>query len=169
MNKLRRVVGNTLISLFGQFVTWTSTLLLTIAYVRFLGDVKFGELYFAITFVSLLGTPIEFGFNQQLTRDVAEDPEKAHAYLWNTLLIKVTLWVFMYAIILFLSLMLGYSPEQRGIVAICGLTLLSGSIGNIFASLHYAFERTLYPAVGMILEKGLSAIVGFTLLKYGAT
>ena len=169
MNKLRRIVSNTLISLFGQFVTWTSTLILTIAYGRFLGDVKFGELYFAITFVSLLGTPIEFGFNQQLTRDVAEDPEKAHAYLWNTLLIKVTLWVFMYAIILFLSLMLGYSPEQRGIVAICGLTLLSGSIGNIFASLHYAFERTLYPAVGMILEKGLSAIVGFLLLKYGAT
>lgn len=169
MNKLRRVVGNTLISLFGQFVTWTSTLLLTIAYGRFLGDVKFGELYFAITFVSLLGIPIEVGFNQQLTRDVAEDPEKAHVYLWNTLLIKLILWVFLYAIILFLSWMLGYSPEQRGIVAICGFTLFSGSIVNVFAALHYAFERTLYPAVGMILEKGLSAIVGFILLKYGAT
>ncbi|MGH2496068.1 MAG: flippase [Ktedonobacteraceae bacterium] len=169
MNKLRRIVGNTLISLFGQFVTWTSTLILTIAYGRFLGDVKLGELYLAITFVSLLGTPIEFGFNQQLTRDVAEDPEKAHEYLWNTLLIKVTLWVFMYSIILFLSWILGYSPEERAIVAICSFILLSGSIGNIFASLHYAFEQTLYPAVGMILEKGLSAIVGFTLLRYGAT
>ncbi len=169
MNKLRRVVGNTLISLFGQFVTWTSTLLLTIAYGRFLGDVKFGELYFAITFVSLLGTPIEVGFNQQLTRDVAEDPEKAHVYLWNTLLIKLILWVFLYAIILLLSWMLGYDPEQRGIVAICGFTFLCGSIVNVFAALHYAFERTLYPAVGMILEKGLSAIVGFILLRYGAT
>src|SRR5205807_1120855 len=165
MNKLRRVVGNTLISLVGQFVTWTSTLLLTIAYGRFLGDVKFGELYFAITFVSLLGIPIEVGFNQQLTRDVAEDPEKAHAYLWNTLLIKVSLWVFLYAIILLLSWVLGYGPEQRSIVAICGFTLLSGSIVNVFAALHYAFERTLYPAAGMILEKGLSAIVGVLLLR----
>ena len=169
MNKLRKVVGNTLISVFGQFVTWTSTLLLTIAYGRFLGDVKFGELYFAITFVSLLGIPMEFGFNQQITRDVAEDPEKAHAYLWNTLLIKFILWVFLYAIILYLSWMLGYSPEQRDIVAICGFTLLCGSMVNVFAALHYAFERTLYPAVGMILEKGLSAIVGFILLKNGAT
>ncbi len=165
---VKRIVNNTAISIFGQFVTWTSTLLLTIAYGRFLGDVKFGELYFAMTFVSLLGIPIEIGFNQQLTRDVAEDPEKAHAYLWNTLLIKLILWVFLYAIILFLSWMLGYSPEQRGIVAICSFTLLSGSIVNVFAALHYAFERTLYPAVGMILEKGLSAIVGFILLKYGA-
>lgn len=169
MNKLRRVVGNTLISLGGQLVTWISTLLLTIAYGRFLDDIKFGELYFAITFVSLLGIPIEVGFNQQLTRDVAEHPEKAHAYLWGTLLIKIILWVFLYTIILLLSWLLGYSPEQRGIVAICSFTLLSGSIVNVFAALHYAFERALYPAVGMILEKGLSAIVGFLLLKYGAT
>lgn len=169
MNKLRSVVGNTLISLFGQLVTWTSTLLLTIAYGRFLGDVKFGELYFAITFVALLGTPIEVGFNQQVTRDVAEDPERAPAYLWNTLLIKLVMWLFLYAIIFLMAWMLGYSPEQRSIIAICSFTLLCGSIVNVFAALHYAFERTLYPAVGMILEKAISAMVGFILLKYGAS
>ena len=81
MSKLRRVVNNTIISLLGQIVTWSSTLLLTSAYGRFLGDVRFGELYFATTFVTLIGFPVELGFNQQLTRDVAEDPEKAHAYL----------------------------------------------------------------------------------------
>ena len=144
-------------------------MLLTIAYGRFLGDVKYGELFFAITFVSLIGFPIELGFNQQLTRDVAEKPEKAQAYLWNTLLIKVMLWMLLYGLILLLAWALGYSQEQRTIVAICGITLLSGSIVNIFAALHYAFERTLFPAVGMILEKGLSACVGFILLKNGAT
>jgi O-antigen/teichoic acid export membrane protein len=169
MSGLRRIVNNTLISLFGQMVTWTSTLLLTIAYGRFLGDVKFGELYFAIAFVALVGFPIELGFNQQVTREVAEDPEKAQAYLWNTLLIKVTLWVPLYSIILFAARVLGYSQEQRSIVAICGITLLTASIVNSFAALHYAFERTLFPAVGMMLEKGLSACVGFILLKYGAT
>src|SRR5438128_4771070 len=101
MHRLRKVVGNTVISLLGQGVTWSSTLLLTIAYGRFLGDVKFGELYFAISFVALVGFPIELGFNQQIIRDVAQDPEKASAYLWNALLIKVTLWVLLYAAILF--------------------------------------------------------------------
>jgi O-antigen/teichoic acid export membrane protein len=166
MSGLRRIVNNTLISLFGQMVTWTSTLLLTIAYGRFLGDVKFGELYFAIAFVALVGFPIELGFNQQVTREVAEDPEKAQAYLWNTLLIKVTLWVPLYSIILFAARVLGYSQEQRSIVAICGITLLSASIVNSFAALHYAFERTLFPAVGMMLEKGLSACVGRWLLCF---
>src|SRR5215469_11051192 len=112
MSGLRKIVGNTLISLFGQFVTWTSTLGLTIAYGRFLGDFKFGELYFAITFVSLIGFPVEFGFNQQLTRDVAEKPEKAQSYLWNTLLIKTALWSVSYGVILLLVWALGYSPEQ---------------------------------------------------------
>src|SRR5579883_2257566 len=102
MSGLRRIVNNTLISLVGQLVTWTSTLGLTIAYGRFLGDFQFGELYFAITFVSLIGFPVEFGFNQQLTRDVAEKPEKAEDYLWNTLLLKSILWVLVFGIILFL-------------------------------------------------------------------
>src|SRR5437588_3386152 len=169
MSTLRRIVNNALISLMGQAVTWSSTLLLTIAYGRFLGDVKFGELYFAMTFVALIGFPIEFGFNQQITRDVAQDPEKASTYLWNALLIKVTLWVLLYAAILFAAWALGYNQEQRSLVAICGITLVSASIVNVFAALHYAFERTLFPAVGLMLEKGLAACIGFILLKNGAT
>jgi O-antigen/teichoic acid export membrane protein len=136
MSRLRRIVNNTLISLLGQIVTWTSTLILIIAYGRFLGDVKFGELFLAITFVSLLGIPVEYGFNQQLTRDVAENPEKAQAYLWNALLIKVTMWVPLYSIALLLAWKLGYDQEQRNLVAICGITLMIGSIVSTFAALH---------------------------------
>ena len=62
MQELRKIINNTLISLFGQLVTWTSTLGLTIAYGRFLGDVKFGELYFATMFVALLNPDINLQF-----------------------------------------------------------------------------------------------------------
>src|SRR5947209_4089805 len=107
MNNIRRLINNTLISLCGQFITWTSTLLLTIAYGRFLGDVKFGELYFATTFVALVGFPLDLAFNQQLTRDVAKKPEQVQAYLWNTLLLKMLLWVVLYSIMLLLAWVLG--------------------------------------------------------------
>lgn len=165
MNRLRRVVNNTLISLLGQAITWSSTLLLTVAYGRFLGDVKFGELYFAITFVGLIGFPIEFGFNQQITRDVAQDTGKALHYLSSTLLLKALIWCTFYGCMLLLVWHLDYTPEVRMLVAICGLTLLSGAVTNTFISLHYAFERVIYPVIGTILEKGLGAIVGFILLK----
>src|SRR5260370_8031600 len=168
MNKLRRVVNNTIISLAGQAVTWTSTLLLTIAYGRFLSDIKFGELYFAITFVMLIGFPLEFGFNQQITRGVAHKPDRALRYLSNTLFIKLLLWHVLYTLILLAAWLLGYNREVLTLVAICGVTLLSGSITNTFIASHYAFERVTYPVVGTILEKGLSALFGFILLKYGA-
>ncbi|MBO0777494.1 MAG: polysaccharide biosynthesis C-terminal domain-containing protein [Ktedonobacteraceae bacterium] len=167
MNRLRRVVNNTVISLIGQAVTWTSTFILTLAYGRFLGDVKFGELYFAITFVTLIGFPLEFGFNQQLTRDVAQVPEKAMRYLSTTLLLKFMLWPVLYGTILAICYLLNYSPETRLLVAISGITLLSGSIANTFGALHNAFERVVYPVVGTVLEKGSSALLGWLLLRQG--
>jgi O-antigen/teichoic acid export membrane protein len=167
MAKLRRVIGNTFISLLGQAITWSSTLLLISAYGRFLGDAKFGELYFATTFVLLIGFPVESGFNQQLTRDIAQEPEKALQYLSNTLLIKAVLWSVLYLAILLLCRCLGYTVEVQTLVAICGITLLSTSIANTFGSLHNAFERVVYPVVGTILEKGLSAIIGMVLLRLG--
>jgi O-antigen/teichoic acid export membrane protein len=169
MNRLRKVIGNTVISLLGQAVTWTSTMILTIAYGRFLGDVKLGELFFAITFVALIGFPIDAGFNQQLTRDVAQDSSKALRYLTNILFFKLVLWIVLYGCILLLCWRLGYSPEVRTLVVICGITLLCTSLANLMSALHYAFERVVFPVIGTILEKGLSALIGGILLYNGAS
>jgi O-antigen/teichoic acid export membrane protein len=169
MNRLRRVIGNTVISLLGQGVTWTSTLVLTVAYGRFLGDVKLGELFFAMTFVALIGFPIDAGFNQQLTRDVAQDQSKALRYLTNILFFKLILWLFLYGCILLLCWRLGYPREVRTLIIICGITLLCTSLSTLMSGLHYAFERVVFPVVGNILEKGLSALVGCILLAHGAS
>jgi O-antigen/teichoic acid export membrane protein len=162
------MAGNVFISILGQVITWTSTLILMICYGRFLGDVKFGELYTATTFVLLVGFPIDVGFTQQVIRDVAKAPDKALQYLSNTILIKLALWPVIFGLILLLSWMLGYDTEVRILIAICGLTLLSSVIGGTFASLHYAFERAVFPVIGSIIEKGLSALIGWFLLKQGA-
>ncbi|GHO98017.1 polysaccharide biosynthesis protein [Reticulibacter mediterranei] len=168
MKVLRRMIGNSVISMVGQIITWVSTLTLMICYGRFLGDVKFGELYTALTFALLIGFPIDAGFTQQVIRAVAQDPLQARRYLSNTLLIKLLCWPIVYALILLLSWLLGYSVEVRILMAICGLSLLSSAVGNTFSSLHYAFERTIFPVVGSILEKGISAAIGWYVLKQGA-
>jgi O-antigen/teichoic acid export membrane protein len=151
MSGLRRILNNTLISLLGQLATWSSTLILT------------------ITFVALIGVPIEDGFNQQLIRNIADDSEKALSYLWNTLLLKTMLWIPLYALILVIMWALHYSLEQQQLTAICGIDLLIGSIVTTFAAIHYAYEQTLFPSVGMILEKALATAVGFVVLKNGAS
>jgi O-antigen/teichoic acid export membrane protein len=166
---LRRIVNNTVISLGAQMVTWTSTLLLTAAYGRFLGDAAFGQLYFALTFVLLIGFPIECGFNQQLTRDLAQDPPKARRYVASAVLIKASCWAILYVALQLLTRLLGYTEQVRTLVSICGVTLLSTSLASTLAAAHIAFERSSIPAVGSVLEKGSAAIVGIALLKRGAT
>lgn len=168
MSSLRRIIGNTVISLAGQAVTWTSTLLLTMAYGRYLGAVKFGELYFALTFILLIGIPLEYSFNTQITRDVAQESDKASRYFWNVLLMKGVLWIVSYSVALVACKMLGYSGEEQALVAICGLTLLTDTVDNTARSLHYAFERVSIPVVSSILEKGLGAAFGVLLLSHGA-
>ena len=168
MNKLRGVVNNTIISLAGQGVTWISTLMLTIAYGHFLGEVKFGELYFATSYILLIASPLEFSFNQQIIRDVSQEPEKALSYFSNTLVLKLLLWLVLYILALTAVHFLGYTPEEQLLVAICGLTLLSTAISSIVRSLHYSFEHVLHPVIATIIEKGISALIGFVLLRYGA-
>ncbi|MBV9690286.1 MAG: flippase [Ktedonobacteraceae bacterium] len=165
---VRQVVSNTLTSLVGQVVTSAATLLLTLVYGYFLGDVKFGELYTATTLVLLIGIPIERGFNQQITREVAQRPGEVLLYLSNTLVIKGTMWIVLYAGILLCSWLLGSSGEGHVLVAICGCTLLSTAITNTFAALHYASGQVIFSVTGTVLEKGLSALLGFLLLRSGA-
>jgi O-antigen/teichoic acid export membrane protein len=168
MNKLRRIINNALISFLGQAVTWTSTLLLTIAYGHFLGAFKFGELYLTITFISLMGIPLDAGFSNQIIRSVAQEPEKSLRYFSSILLIKLGLWPILYVLALLVSWLLGYSTEVRVLVGIYGFFLLSNGLASTFASLHYALERTAFPVLGIVLEKGLSALFGILLLKSGA-
>ena len=166
--RLRRVINNTIISFLGQAVIWASTLVLTFAYGHFLGAFKFGELYFAIAFVTLVGAPVNSGFGSQAIRDVAQKPDKAVTYFSSLLLIRLGAWLILYGIVLFASWLLGYSPEVRVLTAICGFDLLCNALASTFASLHYAFERTIFPVAGNILEKGLVALISILLLKAGA-
>jgi len=168
MNRLRRIINNTIFAFIGQAVNWSSTLLLTVAYGHYLGAFKFGELYFAIAFVSIIGASVNSGFDRQTIRDVAQKPDKAAAYFSNMLLMRLATWFIVYALVLLASWLLGYSPEVRVLVAICGFDLLWNALASTFASQHYALEHAIFPIVGNILEKGLSALIGILLLSAGA-
>lgn len=166
---LRRLLNNAAISLVGQAVTWISTLVLTLAYGRYLTDVKFGEFYFALTFISLLGIPIASGsgYNVQISRYIAERPDNGAQFLTNMVAIKLIWWVLIYAIALLVSSLFGFGAETSALVAICGLTLLSGSVSTSLSAIQYSYERALFPVVGSVLEKILGAIIGVVVLTHG--
>jgi O-antigen/teichoic acid export membrane protein/acetyltransferase-like isoleucine patch superfamily enzyme len=167
VNNLRKVLGNTGVSFFGQMITWIATLTLTAAYGRFLGDERFGELFFAISFVALVGFPIEFGFNQQIVRDVAQDPTKALRYPANVLLLKLAMWATLFAAILGVINVLGFAREERLLVILCGCVLLISATGSTFGSIHTASQRQVFPAIALVIEKGLGAIIAILWMRAG--
>jgi O-antigen/teichoic acid export membrane protein/acetyltransferase-like isoleucine patch superfamily enzyme len=167
VNSLRKVLSNTGVSFIGQIVTWVSTLALTAAYGRFLGDEKFGELFFAISFIALVGFPIEFGFNQQIVRDVAQDLKKALRYPANVLLLKLALWATLFGAVLGISNALGFAREERILVALIGCVLLISATGSTFGSIHTATQRQVFPAIGLVIDKGLGAIIAILWMRNG--
>lgn len=166
---LRRLLGNVAISLAGQVITWTSTLLLTLAYGYFLGAAKYGELYFALTFVMLFALPAgtSSGYDVQLTRGISEDPRADARYCANVLVIKTFSWIVTYVLALLVSFTFGFSTETRVLVGICGLIQLTGTITTTLGAIHYVNEHALYPAVGSIIEKGTSTVLGVIVLFAG--
>ncbi len=164
--RLRIVVNNTLISFGGQAITWISTLLLTMVYGRFLGANGFGELYLAVTLTGLVGFPLEFSFNQQLVREVAQYPHRASRYVSNALLLKVVLWALLSIALLVLVTLLHYSLVEQIVVGLSGLTLLITSIGSVFSAMHTAVYRNFVPVIGSVIEKILDTIVAYLLLRF---
>ncbi len=165
---LRHAAKNIGMLLSGQAVTWICTLLLTAAYARFLGASDFGELYLATTFTSLVGFPIEYSFNQQIVRDVARAPEAAHRYLTTGIALKGALWITLYALALLLSVLLGYSSEERWLIAICGIMLVSTAISTTLISIQTAYMQVGLAKFGTVIEKLFDAVVAILLLRVGA-
>lgn len=165
---LGRATSNTIMLLGGQIVTWASTLILAAAYGRFLGAQGFGELYLATTFTALVGFPIEYSFNQQIVRDVAQKPHAAHRYLTMALALKGVLWAALYAFAILLTFVLGYSSEQRWLIAVCGLMLVSTAISSTLISIQTAYMQIGLAKFGVVMEKGIDCILAVLLLRTGS-
>ncbi|HZC07577.1 MAG TPA: flippase, partial [Ktedonobacterales bacterium] len=168
MNRFKGITSNIVISMAGQLVTWASTLILAAAYGRFLGSTGFGELYLATTFTALIGFPIEFSFNQQIIRDVAREPHTAHRYITMGLTLKSVLWVVLFIVALALSVLLGYSPEVRLLIAITGLMLASTAVSSTLVSIQTAYMQPGLAKFGTVIEKVIDAVVAIILLRAGA-
>jgi O-antigen/teichoic acid export membrane protein len=168
MKTAERAVGNMAIMMVSQVITWTATILLVGLLGRQLGDAGFGDLYLATAFALIFSVLVDFGLDQQLVRAVARDRSLAGSYLVHSAAIKIALAVVAYGMILGITLILGYSPEQRATIAVYCLVLFFSGVSNTFSAVFQASERLLHPAIGNVLEKVLITVLGALLLSRGA-
>ncbi len=167
MSTLRRALGNSTLMMVSQLVTWTTSLALTGAIGRTLGDEGFGDLYLAMSWTVIFGVLVGFGLDQQLTRAVARDRTVLSQYLLNSMALKICLFVLTYALITGIVYVLGYPPEVRKTTAIFSCVLLFQGMNGLLGASYQAFERITYSTVGGTLEKVCVALIGIYLLTHG--
>lgn len=166
---LRRLLSNAAITLVGQVVTWSSTLILTLAYGRYLTDAQFGAFYFVNTLILLLGLPIgqSSGYNIQITRHLAHHPDDGPRIVTSVVVVKSIGWVLIYALAVGIGWVFGFDAETRTLITIIGATLLTGSLGSALGAAQFAREQASVPTIASVIEKVISAIVGVIVLANG--
>ena len=167
MSTVRRVAKNAGALFLGNNLTKILTFVLTIFLARYLKDVGFGKLSFAIEFTALFAVLIDFGINVIIIREVARNKDETSKYLGNALTLKFFLSIIALALIYFAINLMGYPPETRMAVYIAALIIIVQSFAVIFESVFQAFEHMEYGMFAKILRVLLRLALTLPILFLG--
>jgi|Deesub1362A_J573_1020465.scaffolds.fasta_scaffold00985_8 O-antigen/teichoic acid export membrane protein len=169
VNTARRMINNSFALFLSRILTWLFGFALTIFLVRYLGDIDFGKLFFAISFTAILAILPHFGLDTLITREIAKEKGRAKTILFNAVLIQSFLGLFSYLLMIIIVNLLGYPRDTVLAVYIVGLYSILSIFTLSFRSVFQAFEMMEYPAVGNVVEKTVVTLLTiFFLLKgYG--
>ena len=147
------VIGKNIVWLFmSQIATWLiSVVLLVVAPDRF-GAENFGKISFAIAFMGFFTLIGMLGTSSFLVRTVARDHTVVGPYIFNALLLKVTLAVALSGAALGLGAAFGYTDETMALLALgCGTLLCSLLSDTLLAGLT-GMERMGRPALWSVVQ-----------------
>ncbi len=109
-----------------------------------------GAYTFAIAYYGFFEILIRFGLGALITRDVAQDKNRANRYLSNAVILRTILWVGslpVQALIVWAYVKFGdLSMAEVQTIALFTLALLFASYADAISSLFYAWEKMEYPA-----------------------
>jgi O-antigen/teichoic acid export membrane protein len=123
---------------------------------RYLGPEKFGQLNYAVAFVSLFGAIASMGLNSIVVRDIVRDPENTHATLGAAFILQLIGGIV--ALTASVLTITWFRPEDsltKSMVAILGFSLVFKSSEVI----KYWFESQVQSRYTVWIENGILVIV----------
>lgn len=163
----QKVVGHSFILMISKSATWLLALVMTIFLPRYLGDVGFGKLYFAMSFTGIFTIIAEFGLNTLVTREVSRDHSQAGDYFVNVGILKIFLWVFTFAATYTSIRLLGYPADTASAVFVLGAAIIFISLGSLASAVLQAFQKMSNIAFITALEKVVLTAFGVAALLKG--
>jgi O-antigen/teichoic acid export membrane protein len=154
-NMVSRVAKNTFWLILGNIGNKILSFFLLLLLARRLGDVNFGKLAFAQSFVQIFIILMDLGVGFYLIREIARDKGSAAKSIGNALTLKIFLSFFVFALIAFSVGLLGYPNDTRVLVYFVSLYFIFVSLYSLFASVFVAYERMEFNVAVSFLERVL--------------
>ena len=129
------------------------SIVLFVAIGRMLGTEGFGYFVFGMAFAEIVTVFAAFGQDQILTREVARDHDRIHAYFFNTLLLKATLAVPLLLGGFGLLVLEGTSPTAAIVSLVLAVAILLSALTFTCYSVFWAYERMAYFPIIIVLQR----------------
>lgn len=167
MSTVRRIAKNTGFLVIGDIISKILSLLLVVFLARYLGDVGLGKYSFALAFTGLFFVLASFGLDPLIIREVARNKEEADKFLANTAVIRLTLSIFIFLLVIVAINLLNYPSLTKNVVYLIALSQVFLNLAGVFRSIFRGFERMEYELLVSTTERVVTCSLGITLLIFG--
>lgn len=117
--------------------------MLAIAYFllfRYLQPFGSGQYQFALSYVLLFSTVVDFGIQQFVTKQISEKPEQAKTYFQNFFSFEAVVALLLYALLILIAYLRHFEPIIIKAVAITGLGMVANALTYPFLAVMAAFQ-----------------------------
>jgi O-antigen/teichoic acid export membrane protein len=140
---------------FGRLASMLVSFLATAYIARHLGPANYGQLSYAVSFVSIFSFIAALGIDQALYRDLVNHPDKRGQYMGSAMVLRLISSVV--AIILCIGFALWFSPKDISLLLIMLLSL--GFILNSFQLINYEFQANVESKIPSLLTLYIAIIL----------
>lgn len=162
-----RIARNTLIRAAGEIVAKGASVAFFVVMARELDVSGFGAFIFGLSLSQLLLIIPGFGSQDLISREVARDHESVHRIFHNVLVMKGALLAVGWLAIWGVVALAGYPFEVQIAIAMIAAGVAVERQAGTYYAVFTAHERNELVATTLILQRGVTSIVGIAVLLNG--
>ena len=161
------VVRNVSAMIAGQVVSFALAFALRVALGRYLGDVGFGKLTFALSIGAIFSTVGGLGLSPLVAKEAARALHLGGRYLANGMALRLLVGLPLYGGFCLIVTLLKSDSETRTLAYLVGLAFLVDLLVSMTGALFQAHEKMVYISLGLIVEKLLTTGLSIWALSIG--